>query len=195
MLYISTLILSSVWQTPFSFAAPNYVFPVQGCSVKFSQAHHDYAATDILANRGCQFVAPVTGVIDEISLVDKWSGKTNLGIDRGGLSISIIGNDGVRYYASHFSKIDTSVAFVGAKVTAGQKLALIGNSGSARGTATHVHIGISWPTEKEIWWVRRGMVNPFKYLKSWQAGKDLSPADEVLKLKVKVGEIPPMPKK
>ena len=154
MLYISTLILSSVWQTPFSFAAPNYVFPVQGCSVKFSQAHHDYAATDILANRGCQFVAPVAGVIDEISLVDKWSGKTNLGIDRGGLSISIIGNDGVRYYASHFSKIDTSVAFVGAKITAGQKLALIGNSGSARGTATHVHIGISWPTEKEIWWVR-----------------------------------------
>ena len=65
-------------------AAPNYVFPIEGCSVKFSQAHHDYAATDILAKRGCQFVSPVNGVIDEIALVDKWSGKTNLGNDRGG---------------------------------------------------------------------------------------------------------------
>ena len=176
-------------------AAPNYVFPVEGCSVKFSQAHHDYAATDILAKRGCQFVSPVNGVIDEIALVDKWSGKTNLGNDRGGLSISIIGEDGVRYYASHFSKIDTSVAYVGAKVIAGQKLALVGNSGSARGTSPHVHFGISWPTEKDTWWVRRGMVNPFKYLRSWQDGKDLSAAAEVEKMKLKVGTIPAKPKK
>ena len=67
-------------------ASPKYFFPVVGCEVKFSQAHHDYAATDILAKKGCQFVAPVNGTIDEVSLVDKWNGKTNLGIDRGGLS-------------------------------------------------------------------------------------------------------------
>jgi hypothetical protein len=39
------------------------------------------------------------------------------------------------------------------------------------------------------------MVNPFKYLKSWQVGKDLSAADEVEKMKLKVGTIPAKPKK
>jgi hypothetical protein len=192
---ILALIPSNLLQLNTANALPNYVFPVVGCTVKFSQAHHDYAATDILAKKGCQFVSPVTGTIDEVSFTDKWNGKTNLGNDRGGLSISIIGNDGVRYYASHFSKIDTAVVIVGAKVNAGDKLALIGSSGSARGTAPHLHFGISWPTQNDIWWVRRGVVNPFKYLKSWQTGKDLSPADEVLKSKNKMGEIPPQPKK
>ena len=192
---ISTILGTNLIQSDPAIALPNYVFPVIGCEVKFSQAHHDYAATDILAKKGCQFVSPINGTIDEVSLVDKWNGKTNLGIDRGGLSISIIGEDGVRYYASHFSKIDTAVVYVGAKVNGGDKLALVGNSGSARGTAPHVHFGISWPTQKDIWWVRRGAVNPFKYLKSWQSGKDLSPASEVLKLKNKMGEIPAQPKK
>jgi len=44
------------------------------------------------------YTFPVAGVVDEVNSVDKWSGKTNLGADRGGLSISIIGDDGLRYY-------------------------------------------------------------------------------------------------
>lgn len=84
-------------------AAPVYIFPVADCAVDYARVHHDYAATDILAKKGCKFVSPVNGVIDEVNRVDNWSGKTNLGIDRGGLYVSIIGDDGVRYYGSHLN--------------------------------------------------------------------------------------------
>ncbi len=70
-------------------AAPVYVFPVADCVVDYAHAHHDYAATDILAKKGCKFVAPINGVVDEVNRIDSWSGKTNLGIDRGELYVSI----------------------------------------------------------------------------------------------------------
>lgn len=174
-------------------AALTYVFPVANCTVKYGKYHHDYPATDIQAKKGCAFVAPINGKVDEIISVDKWSGKTNKGEDRGGLAVSIIGDDGVRYYGSHLSKIDTSIS-VGMSVVAGQKLGEVGATGSARGTAPHLHFGISWPTEKGVWWVRRGVLYPWKYLDAWKAGKDLSPANAVTAVKTKMGELPPKPK-
>jgi murein DD-endopeptidase MepM/ murein hydrolase activator NlpD len=175
-------------------AAPIYVFPVAGCEVNYARAHHDYAATDILAKAGCKFVAPINGVVDEVNRIDAWSGKTNLGIDRGGLYVSIIGEDGVRYYGSHLRSIPASIQ-PGVIVKAGRLLGAIGSTGSARGTAPHLHFGISWPTPAQTWWVRRGEVLPWKYLDAWKAGKDLSPVKEVNARKLKVGEIPPVPKK
>lgn len=175
-------------------AAPIYVFPVSGCEVKYGRYHHDYPATDIQAKKGCAFVAPISGVVDEVIAKDIWRGKTNLGQDRGGLAVSIIGDDGVRYYGSHLSKIESSTV-VGVRVLAGTKLGEIGSTGSARGTAPHLHFGISWPTEKDIWWVRRGVVYPWKFLDAWKAGKDLSPANSIKSVKLKMGEIPPKPKK
>ncbi len=175
-------------------AAPVYVFPISGCTATYGKYHHDYPATDLQAKKGCAFVAPISGVIDEVISKDIWSGKTNLGQDRGGLAVSIIGDDGVRYYGSHLSKIESSTV-VGLRVAAGTKLGEIGSSGSARGTKPHLHFGISWPTEKNIWWVRRGVVYPWKFLDAWKAGKDLSPANSVKAVKLKMGEIPPKPKK
>jgi len=174
-------------------AAPIYVFPVAGCEVNYARAHHDYAATDILAKAGCKFVAPINGVVDEVNRTDSWKGKTNLGIDRGGLYVSIIGEDGVRYYGSHLRTIPASIQ-PGVAVKAGRLLGAIGATGSARGTAPHLHFGISWPTPPDTWWVRRGEVLPWKYLDAWKAGKDLSPVKEVNARKLKVGEIPPVPK-
>ena len=177
-------------------AAPVFIFPVADCEVNYARAHHDYAATDILAKKGCKFVSPVNGVVDEVNRTDLWSGKTNLGIDRGGLYVSIIGDDGVRYYGSHLSSVVASIQ-PGVVVKAGRVLGKIGSSGSARGTAPHLHFGISWPTptQPNVWWVRRGVVLPFKYLDAWKAGKDLSPVKEVAAAKLKYGEIPPLPKK
>ena len=175
-------------------AAPIYFFPVAGCEVNYARAHHDYAATDILAKAGCKFVAPINGVVDEVNRTDTWSGKTNLGIDRGGLYVSIIGEDGVRYYGSHLRSIPASIQ-PGVVVKAGRLLGAIGSTGSARGTAPHLHFGISWPTPAQTWWVRRGEVLPWKYLDAWKAGKDLSPVKEVNARRLKVGEIPPVPKK
>ena len=161
-------------------AAPIYTFPVAGCTVTYSKYHHDYPAADIFGKKGCAFVSPVAGVVDEVNSVDKWSGKTNLGADRGGLSISIIGDDGLRYYGSHLSKIEVNIV-PGYKVATGEKLGEIGSTGSARGTKPHLHFGISYPTEKGIWWIRRGVglekgkTSPWKYLQAWQVGKDLKP--------------------
>ena len=177
-------------------AAPVYIFPVTDCAVNYARAHHDYAATDILAKKGCKFVSPINGVIDEVNRTDLWSGKTNLGIDRGGLYVSVIGEDGVRYYGSHLTSIVTSIQ-PGVVVKAGQLLGKVGATGSARGTSPHLHFGISWPTPSQpnVWWVRRGVVLPWKYLDAWKSGKDLSPVKEVAVAIAKNGEIPPLPKK
>ena len=161
-------------------AAPIYTFPIAGCTVKYGKYHHDYPATDIQAKKGCAFVSPIAGVIAEVILVDKWSGKTNKGEDRGGLSVSLIGDDGNRYYGSHLSKVETNVV-AGLRVATGEKLGEVGATGSAKGTSPHLHFGISYPTQKDIWWVKRGVglekgkTSPWKYLQAWQAGKDLKP--------------------
>jgi hypothetical protein len=164
-----------------AIAAPLYTFPVAGCTVKYAKTHHDYPATDIQAKKGCAFLSPIAGVIDEVVLVDKWSGKTNKGADRGGLSVSIIGDDGNRYYGSHLSKVEINIV-PGLRVATGEKLGEVGATGSARGTSPHLHFGISYPTQKGIWWVKRGVgletkgkTSPWKYLQAWQAGTDLKP--------------------
>ena len=188
---LSTLLM--LFPLSIANAAPIYVFPVADCTVNYAHAHHDYAATDILAKKGCKFVAPISGVVNEVNRTDLWSGKTNMGIDRGGLYVSIIGDDGVRYYGSHLRTIPASIQ-PGVSVLAGRLLGTVGTTGSARGTASHLHFGISWPTPADTWWVRRGEVLPWKYLDAWKKGKDLSPVKEVNARKLKVGEIPPVPK-
>jgi hypothetical protein len=175
-------------------AAPNYVFPIVGCDYTYAKAHHDYPATDVLAKAGCRYVAVTSGVIDEVNRIDSWSGKTNLGADRGGLYVSFIGTDGVRYYASHLRTIPQSIQ-PGIEVKAGRLIGTVGAPGRARGTKPHIHFGLSWSTPPQTWWVRRGMVWPWKYLDAWKDGKDLSPAKEVEARRLKVGDIPPEPKK
>ena len=188
-----TLLFTTI---PSAQAAPVYLFPVPNCEVNYARAHHDYPATDILAKAGCRFVAPTSGIVDEVNRVDTWRSPPNLGITRGGLSVSIIGDDGVRYYGSHLRSVVASIQ-PGTSVNAGQILGRIGATGSARGTKPHLHFGISWPTPSEpnVWWVRRGIVSPWKYLNDWKDGKDSSPAKAVSAALLKNGEIPPPPKK
>jgi murein DD-endopeptidase MepM/ murein hydrolase activator NlpD len=122
-----------------------YVFPVRGCRVAYGHSHSYYPATDIFTDRGRAFVAPTDGVVDEVSRVDRWDPTSDHGVDRGGLSVSIIGIDGVRYYGSHLQSIAPGITH-GARVRAGRLLGRIDNSGDARTTPTHVHFGLSWPT-------------------------------------------------
>ena len=159
-------------------APVRYRFPVTGCQARYGTSHHDYPATDMFTARGCTFVAPVDGRVDEVAQTDKWTPASDRGADRGGRSVSLVGVDGVRYYGSHLEAVAPGVA-PGVRVRAGQPLGRIGNSGSARVTAVHLHFGISWPTRAGIWWVRRGMVPPARYLDSWRARGDLSPVRAV----------------
>ncbi|HEX8001804.1 MAG TPA: M23 family metallopeptidase [Mycobacteriales bacterium] len=171
--------------------ATDYAFPIAGCRVSYGRTHHDYPATDVFAREGCAFVSPVRGRVDEVTYVDRWSAATNRGEDRGGLSVSVVGVDGVRYYGSHLSRIAPGIK-PGVRVEAGARLGDVGDTGSARGTSPHLHFGLSWPSRPGIWWVRRGVVPPARYLDSWRAGGDLSPAAEVAAARRRAGtDAPP----
>ena len=195
-LFISLLVVVCLAPFTNAQAAPLYAFPISDCKVTYAHSHHDYPATDILGKKGCSFVAVTAGVVDEVNRIDRYNFKTNKGADRGGLYVSIIGTDGVRYYGSHLRKGSIPAEIVpGLSVAAGTTLGLVGATGSARGTAPHLHFGISWPTpgQANVWWVRRGSLKPFEYLKAWQAGNDLAPSTKLAKVKY-FGTIPPVPK-
>ncbi|GAA0629165.1 hypothetical protein GCM10009547_35990 [Sporichthya brevicatena] len=170
--------------------SPSYVFPIQDCDASYGRVHHDYPASDVFAREGCPIVSVTDGVVDEVSRRDRWNPRRNDGATRGGLSVSIIGDDGVRYYYSHLSVINRRIE-PGERVTAGRRLGQVGRTGSARGTSPHVHFGLSWPTPHRAWWVRRGMLAPAPYLDAWRDGKDRSPARAIRELRDDRGEIPP----
>jgi murein DD-endopeptidase MepM/ murein hydrolase activator NlpD len=132
----------------------------------------------MFTGRGCAFVAPVAGRVDEVTRTDSWRQASDRGADRGGRSVSLVGVDGVRYYGSHLEAVAPGIA-PGVTVRAGRLLGRVGNSGSASITPVHLHFGISWPTRPGIWWVRRGMVPPQRYLDSWRDGGNLSPVRAV----------------
>jgi murein DD-endopeptidase MepM/ murein hydrolase activator NlpD len=165
---------------PPATAGPVYVFPIiPAGQARFGRYHHDYPATDILAPRGARFVAPTHGRVDEVSRRDRWNPRVNSGEARGGLFVSIIGDDGVRYYGSHLQRVDAGIE-PGARVSAGQPLGRIGTSGDARGTAPHLHFGISCPPSiprtSRDWQIRRGQISPYPYLTQWRRGRTLRPA-------------------
>jgi murein DD-endopeptidase MepM/ murein hydrolase activator NlpD len=153
-----------------------YVFPVLG-KVSYAHDHHDYPATDIIAPCGATAVSPVNGTVLEVNRVDTWDPKVNAGPTRGGLSVSILGEDGVRFYGSHFSSIKSGID-AGAKVTAGQQIAVVGKTGDA--SACHEHFGL-WPVCARTgdWYNRRGLIWPWPYLDSWRAGTGRSPVNEI----------------
>ncbi|HVF05330.1 MAG TPA: M23 family metallopeptidase [Frankiaceae bacterium] len=171
-------------------ARVRYAFPVTGCRATYGRAHHDYPATDIFAKAGCAYVSPVDGRVDEVEYRDRWTGRTNRGADRGGLFVSVVGVDGVRYYGSHLRSVAPGIR-PGVRVTRGTKLGEVGTTGSAAGTPPHLHFGLSWPTKPGVWWVRRGVVAPWPYLDSWRAGGDRSPVAAVAEARREAGSDAP----
>jgi peptidoglycan LD-endopeptidase LytH len=162
------------------------VFPVRSTAVHFGRVHHDYPATDIFAPCGSAALAPVDGRIAEVSRSDTWSARRDDGATRGGLSYSLVGVDGVRYYGSHLTSLRTGIA-PGRAVRAGEVLGRVGHTGSARPTACHLHFGISPPCATGDWWNRRGVVPPYPYLTSWRRGGARSPVRAVAGWRAKHG--------
>ncbi|MDJ0498226.1 MAG: M23 family metallopeptidase [Acidimicrobiia bacterium] len=147
-----------------------HVFPLDPPSVgDYSPGGHSYQATDIFAPVGTRFVAVTSGVVQGTSRSDTWDPEVNDGATRGGLFVSLIGDDGVRYYGSHLSAVADGIE-AGVRVEAGQLLGLVGVSGSARDTPPHLHFGISRPTSLDDWEIRRGEIDPVPFLDAWRAG-------------------------
>ena len=72
-------------------APVRYRFPVAGCQARYGTSHHDYPAADMFTARGCTFVAPVDGRVDEVARTDNWTPASDRGADRGGRSVSLVG--------------------------------------------------------------------------------------------------------
>ncbi|WP_433832390.1 M23 family metallopeptidase [Actinoplanes sp. CA-015351] len=163
-----------------------YAFPVKAKNVSFHKTHSGYPATDIFAACGKPFVATTSGVVLEVSRVDKYKKGMKDGPYNGGKFVSIQGDDGVRYYGSHLSKVTAGIK-KGVRVKTGQSLGKVGKTGNASGVC-HVHYGISPPCKKAgDWKVRRGVVWPAKYLTSWHKGGKKSPVAAVKAYKKKNG--------
>jgi murein DD-endopeptidase MepM/ murein hydrolase activator NlpD len=156
-----------------------HVFPVDPLDgVSYGREHHDYPATDIFAPCGAAVLAPTVGVVDEVGRQDAWDPAIDDPATRGGRSVSLVGDDGVRYYGSHLQDIGQELE-AGARVTAGQRLGTVGRTGNAAATPCHLHFGLSPPRGPGDWEVRRGVVWPWPYLDAWRAGGALSPAGEI----------------
>ncbi|MEV1329658.1 peptidoglycan DD-metalloendopeptidase family protein [Micromonospora costi] len=154
------------------------VFPVRAGNVAYHPTHSGYPATDIFADCGEPVVAVTDGTILEVSRVDRFDKRGPLGPDNGGLSVSLLGDDGVRYYGSHLSAIARGVD-AGVRVRAGDPLGKVGKTGNANNVC-HLHFGISPRCAgHDGWWIRRGVIWPARYLDSWRKGGNRAPAGEV----------------
>ena len=155
-----------------------YVFPVKAGNVAFHPTHGKYPATDIFADCGEPVVAAIDGRILEVSRKDRYVEGRPDGPYNGGLSVSLLGDDGVRYYGSHLSRIHAGIA-AGVRVSAGERLGDVGRTGNANNVC-HLHFGISPPCAMTgDWKVRRGVVWPAPFLTSWRGKGAKSPVATV----------------
>lgn len=117
--------------------ARELVMPVDG--IRLSQIADTYGAPrwdrshegiDIFATRGTPVRAAAPGFvyrIDDLSL--------------GGLSVTIVGDGGVRYFYTHFEGVAVDL-LEGQRVEVGDLIGYVGNSGNAAGTPPHLHLGV-----------------------------------------------------
>ncbi|WP_373293235.1 M23 family metallopeptidase [Micromonospora sonchi] len=155
-----------------------HVFPVRATKVAYHPTHSAYPGTDIFADCGEPVVAVTDGTIGEVSRRDRYDKRGPQGPHNGGLSVSVLGDDGVRYYGSHLTEVAEGID-PGVRVRAGQRLGTVGRTGNANNVC-HLHFGISPPCLGEDgWWIRRGVVWPAPYLDSWRKGGNREPATEV----------------
>jgi len=154
-----------------------YVFPVAG-EASFGSSHAGYRATDVFADCGTPVVAVTDGEVLEVSRVDRYDPDGVQGPDNGGRSVSVRGDDGVRYYGSHLSALAAGIDR-GVRVRAGQRLGAVGRTGNANNIC-HLHFGLSPPCAGTgDWWMRRGVIWPAPYLRAWRRGEARSPAPAV----------------
>lgn len=166
--------------TTSSTAAPTgtpYRVPVADVDrASWAQTHSGYPASDLFISCGAEIVSPVDGVVDDVRRVDSWDPAVDNPATRGGRSVAVVGDDGVRYYLAHLDEVDAALV-EGSQVATGQRLGTVGRTG--RSSACHVHFGISPRCPGPEWSVRRGVIWPAPYLDAWRSGGQWSPADEV----------------
>jgi murein DD-endopeptidase MepM/ murein hydrolase activator NlpD len=161
--------------------SPMYVFPFSRVPVTYPKDHLGYPAVDV---EGCyaRILAPTAGVISQLHRKDKWTPEDDSPGTRGGLTITLTGDDGVRYFFSHLGRIKV---LMNQRVSAGDWIGVMGSSGNARVTRCHTHFGMSRVCPLAEVYLLQGEIWPQKYLDAWKNGEQLSPRKEIVKLQKK----------
>jgi murein DD-endopeptidase MepM/ murein hydrolase activator NlpD len=155
-----------------------YVFPFSKVAVNYPRDHIDYPAVDV---NGCyaRVLAPTAGTITKTRTIDKWTKETDAPGTRGGKTITLVGDDNVRYYFAHLGKVKVAT---GQRVSAGDWIGVMGSSGNARVTRCHTHLGISRVCPLAEVYLLRGEIWPQKFLNAWRAGQQLSPSKAIKRM-------------
>lgn len=107
-----------------------YLFPVVGYRGRVGlHWGEDAGAADLFAEVG----TPIQAMTDGTVVSAGWS-------DIGGWNVTLQGDDGLTYYMAHM--YDKPLVGQGQRVAAGTQLGGVGDTGNAKGTGTHLHIGI-----------------------------------------------------
>lgn len=126
-------------------APPAYFMPVEGVVVAdvprtFGDprgSDRTHQGIDILAPSGTPVRAAAAGIV--------WRTSDSI---RGGISVTVIGDDGVRYFYTHLDSIAQGMER-DARVGTYTVLGYVGNTGNAAATAPHLHFEVSLPIEGE----------------------------------------------
>ncbi|MEK7292882.1 MAG: M23 family metallopeptidase [Actinomycetota bacterium] len=152
-------------------AAPKYVFPFSRVQVRYIRDHLNYPATDV---DGCyaKVLAPTAGLIIQTRRKDSWVEEIDNPGTRGGLTVTLIGDDTVRYFFAHLGRVKVRI---GQRVQPGDWIGVVGSSGNARITRCHTHFGISRVCPLAEIYLLQGELWPWKFLDAWRQGVQLSP--------------------
>jgi murein DD-endopeptidase MepM/ murein hydrolase activator NlpD len=115
--------------------------PVQGAQVRHvadtwrapRAGGRNHAGQDIFARRGTPVRSATEGLVVRIDETE-----------RGGKTVWVLGGGGRRYYYAHFDRYAADLQ-VGAPVTVETVLGYVGNTGNARATPSHLHLGVFAP--------------------------------------------------
>lgn len=152
-------------------AAQRFAFPVDSDATRYDPTHHDYPAADMFAECGTPVLAATDGTIEEVATVDEWDSVTDDPALRSGLMVSLVDDRGVRYYGSHLASVTVQP---GERVSVGEQVGTVGDTGNAAGTGCHLHFGLS-PTCRAGWENRRGLTAPQPFLDEWRSGGQADP--------------------
>jgi murein DD-endopeptidase MepM/ murein hydrolase activator NlpD len=119
---------------PTQRGSPSYCFPVERYPKGKIPLHWNVSpnAADLFAPKGTPVRAMVNGLVDQAY----WD-------ETGGWSVYYIGDPDTKslhYYNAHLR--DKPLVIAGRRVTAGQVIGYVGDTGNAAGTGAHLHIGI-----------------------------------------------------
>ena len=113
-----------------------------------------HKGNDIFAKRGTPLVAMGDGVVESMQTYDR---RGSLG----GIWIKLRLDSGMRIYYAHLDSIAEGIR-VGDRVTIGQTIGYVGDTGNAKGTDPHLHIEIKPPG--------KGVTDPYPILSQLCAG-------------------------